>query len=373
MKYLIWFLALSASQFYVFKSGVPQPSHLLLIFIFIYFLFVCQKELFSVFKYEYVRPIVFFVVYAVTINVFFAALNLHLSFLFSILYFIFGIFSLSLILFYLVKNELNFKPIIFSLYLGLVILLVLCLFEIGRFDFFPRFNAFFNDPNQMAFWALCVAASFFLLSSIFKVNFIYVASSLIMLVLIILSSASRSALVGLLPMLLGLIILNKDYLKSMSTKLIGIFFGFVFIFYFIYLISGMEQTQYLIDRFVTADTDQQLSDRGYDRFSGYYQYLLFGAGQGDESRFNATHEIHSTWAGILFYYGLIGFSIFLYFILKIFFKLSLAEKLIYLSPLIYGFATFGARTPIFWVFIGIAIFAAYRRSKTKSILHRQRT
>ncbi|KAA0875742.1 hypothetical protein [Nitrincola tapanii] len=363
MKFILWFLAISASQFYVFKSGVPQPSHLLLILIFSYFLFADQRNIYSIFSYKYVKPVILFFLYALFVNIFFAVINFHISFIFSILYFLFGLLTLVFVLFSLAKNESNFKPIIFSLYAGLALLFSLTLLEIGRFDFFPRFNAFFNDPNQMAFWALCVAASFFLLSSVYKIKIIYVASASIMLVFIILSSASRSALVGLLPMLLGLIILNKDYFGSVSTKLFGMILGLFFTSYFIYTISGLEQTQYLMDRFVTTDTDQQLSDRGYDRFADYYQYLFFGAGQGADFRFNSTHEIHSTWAGIFFYYGLIGFYIFLHFILKIFFKLSFAEKFIYLSPLIYGFSTFGARSPIFWVFIAIAIFVVYKRVK----------
>ena len=255
----------------------------------------------------------------------------------------------------------------------LIVLFVLSFFKIGRFDFFPRYNAFFNDPNQMSFWALCVAASFFLLSSIFRINIIYVATAFVMLAFIILSSASRSALVGIIPMLLGLIILNKDYFKTVSTRFLGILFAFILLSYFIYSISGMEQTQYLMDRFVTTDTDLQLSDRGYDRFSDYYQYLIFGAGQGADFRFNSTHEIHSTWAGILFYYGFIGFSLFLFFISKIFFSLSLAEKLIFLSPLFYSFSTFGARTPIFWVFIAIAIFVVYKRLQLKLLVHKKKS
>lgn len=364
MKYVLWLLAISASQFYIFKSGVPQPAHLVIIALFFYYFYYSKQIVINIFSYNYVAPIGFFVLYAILINTIFGSINLDFSFVFSSVYFLFGLLTLVATFFSLVKDSNNVKPIMFSLYAGLLLLFIFSFLKVGRFDFFPRFNAFFNDPNQMAFWALCVSSSFFLLSSVYKTNVILVASSFVMLVFIILSSASRSALVGIIPVLLGLVILNKDYFTSISAKIVGIFFAFTFISYFIYSISGMEQTQYLMDRFVTTETDQQLSDRGYDRFSSYFEYLLFGAGQGADFRFNSTHEIHSTWAGVLFYYGFIGFSFFIYFLIKIFISLSLAEKLIFLSPLMYSFSTFGARTPIFWVFIAVAIFIAYQRGRS---------
>lgn len=363
MRFIILFLIIGCSQFYAFKSGVPQPSHILLLLTFC-IVFLINKNLLIFKRYSsFINSISLFIVYASCVNIIFLVLNLDVSFAYSISYYIFGYISVLTTLFFLSNEYYGVSKFAFALYAGLVILYILSLLGIGRFDFAPRFNAFFNDPNQMAFWSICVSGSIFMLANIRGLSFFVVVSTFILLVFIIISSASRSALVGLVPMLIGLILMNKSYFKSFFGRVISLFVAIIFVSVFLYLVSGLEQSQFFIDRVNDVDAAQQLSDRGYDRFK-FYEYLLFGAGQGADYRFGSSHEIHSTWAGVLFYYGAVGFLMLAVVISKIFFKLSTANKYIFLSPLLYSFSTFGARTPIFWVFLGVAIFSINNKKPT---------
>ena len=66
---------------------------------------------------------------------------------------------------------------------------------------------------------------------------------------------------------------------------------------------------YRISR-IGLDGDDNFNGRGYDRLVKYSQYLLFGAGEGDYSRFGYDIEIHSTLGNILMSYGIIGLLLF---------------------------------------------------------------
>jgi len=135
---------------------------------------------------------------------------------------------------------------------------------------------------------------------------------------------------------------------------------------FIYLYrEGFGQPQntrtrydYLKSRFVERDSDDSLEGRGYDRIWKFPACLLFGAGEGATDRFASKcyflGEIHSTWAGLLFNYGIIGFALFMAFLCSIF--RNLKDKRFFallLGPFIYGFFTYNLRNWYFWV--GLAI------------------
>lgn len=80
------------------------------------------------------------------------------------------------------------------------------------------------------------------------------------------------------------------------------------------------QAKYTVNRFNEKGLDDTFAGRGYDRICKYPEYLLFGAGEGAHYRFAEKSlflgEIHSSWAGVLFYYGIIDLYCSIYFCLK---------------------------------------------------------
>ena len=86
--------------------------------------------------------------------------------------------------------------------------------------------------------------------------------------------------------------------------------------------------------------------------------LLFGAVQGYDMRFKEVsvggvyHEIHSSFASPLFYYGVIGFGL-LYaaFYLLARDRLRGWQWLVFAAPFVYELTTYGLRTPVFWIML----------------------
>ena len=64
------------------------------------------------------------------------------------------------------------------------------------------------------------------------------------------------------------------------------------------------------------DSDDSLEGRGYYRINEYPQYWLFGAGEGEYSRFRHQRmEFHSTLGNIQVSYGIVGSLLFIIFML----------------------------------------------------------
>lgn len=335
------------SQFYILPSGFPQPGHWFgLILIGLSF---CLSFPSFPLKNNILILLFCFLIYAFLLNSFWAIKASDLSFLrdnFFILY----DFSIFISLSVLINNYSSSKRYIIIAGLGgFIFLLLVWHVGFGRYNFIPRYNGFFNDPNQMAFWILCVSAICILLAEtqIIRAMVLLLAFALIALTL------SRSGLLGIVPLAFGggILVLSRYSLHKGLLVFSVISILFVALAYFGYF----EFFGQSIERFRTTDFAAHADIRGYTRILKYPEYLFFGAGKGLDSRFGTNLEIHSTWVGLFFYYGIVGLGLVLLALYKIASRLAFAEKLLFLAPLAYGFATYGFRTPIFWVFL--AVFA----------------
>ena len=118
--------------------------------------------------------------------------------------------------------------------------------------------------------------------------------------------------------------------------------------------------------------DDSFSSRGYDRIWEFPQYLLFGAGEGAYDRFRRwdNQEFHSTFGTILFSYGLVGSTFFVWWMLKLY-RVSGIHYFAYLfPPVLYGVAHQGLRFSLLWLllaFLGIA--GQTRLQRTKPTTH----
>lgn len=341
------------SQFYIFSSGLPQPAHIFIGLSFLIF-FLLNKEI----KIKESKFLIIFVIYLTIVNLFFTFYRGDLSFIVSTVYWYFNLF-LFLILINLSQLNINrlFLYFKFIIPVSLAALILIWVIGAGRYYFNPRYNGYFNDPNQMAFWILCSCAIGLILFENIKYK-IFIYSSSLFLILI---TMSRSATLGFLILTFGLIFQSKNRLDFKILISLMSFFIAIASFFILFKFGFLDS---IITRFSEGieQNDEQASVRGFDLLIKYPEYLLLGAGQGAYYFFSPSgHEIHSTWFGILFYYGIIGFSIFIYFIYNIFKKLQFAEKIIFLGPMFYGFFTYNARTLAFWFLI--ALFILYSKSR----------
>ena len=103
------------------------------------------------------------------------------------------------------------------------------------------------------------------------------------------------------------------------------------------------------------DSDDNLAGRGYDRVLNHPEYLFFGAGEVDNSRFDSFlgGELHSSLANLLFSYGIIGVVLFLNIIIYII-KGNKFEYYYVLMPIfMYSLTHMGLRNPFFWIVLAI--------------------
>lgn len=343
-------LALFMSQFYFWSSGLPQFSHIFILLALL--IFFCKN---NKIKVSNVKIIFIFLAYVILVNLtWFMISGFETSYLVSIGYWIFN-FSLFLLLVNLKDENAGYflKVILRLIFFSYILEIFLWAVGLGKYSFSPRYNGFFNDPNQMAFWVLSTCSVYLYLSNR-KINNIiiyFLALFLIMLTL------SRSAILGFSLLTFAIIFKQKgDIFKKILLSL----FSLLLVLLLLVVLNRYGVFDSILARIMQGllEKDEQAEGRGFDILLNFPEYLLFGAGQGNYSLYSpAGNEIHSTWFGIFFYYGVFGLSIFLIFIYNIFRTLSFAEKILFLSPMLYGFTTYSARTTVFWFFIGVFVIA----------------
>jgi hypothetical protein len=111
---------------------------------------------------------------------------------------------------------------------------------------------------------------------------------------------------------------------------------------------------------VGVSSDDNLTARGYGRMVNYPQYLAFGAGDGEPSRWvlGQAKELHSSWGTILFAYGVLGFTLFVGLLVATA-RTTESTTFLYLFPLFfYGLTHQGLREPLFWVTLAMVLLSA---------------
>jgi hypothetical protein len=126
-----------------------------------------------------------------------------------------------------------------------------------------------------------------------------------------------------------------------------------------------------VDRFPDHDF---LEERGWGRIYDNPEYIVLGAGEGGTSRFSdaliGTHEIHSSAGMMIFSYGIIGTSLFLWFAWRLVRGAQVTASLM-LTPIVaYSFAHHGLRDSMLWMVLGI--FLTLKHDAANSIRARDR-
>lgn len=355
---LLLLIALFFSQFYTWSSGLPQISHIVIVLSILFYISKYYSINISDSKY-----LLIFVVYISLINLtWFLIDSFNISYLISSMYWIFN-YIFFVVCINLDKSHIDrfFSLILRIIALSYLVEIIIWILGLGRYEFYPRYNGLFNDPNQMAFWILSTCAIYIYLSSNrLKTTVVYsMALSLILLTL------SRSGMVGFGFLTLALIIKQPGNFK----KKVFLFIVFLALFFSITVVlAHYGFFDSIIVRFESGleEKESQSESRGFDAVANFPEMLIVGSGQGNYSRFIPTgNEIHSTWLGIVFYYGMIGASLFFVFLFNIYNRLSIADKIIFLSPMLYGFFTYSARTIVFWFFVSVFSLAVKYNANCK--------
>jgi len=328
------------SIFYVFPSGLPQPADLVVVWV------IALSLKFSRIKFFKGEIwLLFFFLYALLVNCIWA---INLS---SFALFMSNIYLLFNVLAYLVFRSLfwseskyfryAFMLVVNALFLELVFVFV------GQGG--VRSTGTFNNPNQLAYFSVCFTATALFMCTRLGLGIKWMTVVLALGWYLVLHSLSKAG-IGAFLIFSSMLLYRLGPLKSLLVVML--FISILFIFD----IPVMESAIYRMES-IGQDHDDSLSGRGYDRIINEFQYVFFGAGEGEYTRHQSVWggEIHSTFGTLLFSYGTVGLIIFSIFIYKAVVKrIGLIDSLIFLSPVFAYSATHnGLRFTPFWILLAL--------------------
>ncbi|WP_214480826.1 O-antigen ligase family protein [Bacillus sp. SM2101] len=370
--YVMYF---TLKPFYLFSSGSLQIADFILLATFGILLiglngkFLAPEPVMLILKVA-----LFFCLYVVFINVIWGIINQEWSAYFkNSLFYIFNFFAMLMVVgLYKVYDVAFLRASALAVQLSIITQFLLFIIY-GGFSS-SRMVLFFNNPNQLGYYAILIAALLLALKAyvIYKpLYFISLFSSLV----ICLISLSKAA------MLAYLLIFIPTLVKRFSMKN-GKWIKTLFILLLIIIPIGVVFQDEIVNNPLTTnvverinkigqDKDDSLGGRGYDRIFNHINYLIFGAGEGLYDRFESqiNKEIHSTIGNLVFSYGIVGLFIFIFII----FYIEKVEGFKNISSIIglmfYGLFHNGIRNTMLWIFLMILLIIAVdlKRSKMNNV------
>jgi hypothetical protein len=360
-----WLLAgfILLFPFYVFESGLPQPAHALLALACVIGLRPLAASLRTPDR-AVLLPLLLFTGYAAIVNGYHSIGATMSPADFPLVRSAYLFFNCAVFAVFLTSLRRG-GPGDLRFFVGCAVgsVVALALFSIAYPILeFGRLLAFFNNPNQLGYYALAMLAAglaFFErggmsapLAAVFTASCLYLT----------LRSLSVAAIVSIVVMLLLVgartARLRRPLAASLALSLVALAL-FAWFSGGGALPAALERRSDRLGRLVTRFAE----DRFLTWFVDHPQYLILGAGEGAAERFTTARaargaEVHSTVGVVLFAYGLPGAAFFLLFLWRMVragpaFVLSLVVPL-----LIYGLAHNGLRFSIVWFSLAVIYFTA---------------
>ena len=334
---------------YLFNEGTAQPADILLGAL---ALLIASPRSMLRFLSDHISLLALLVWIAV-VNLTWFAITAKLDMTYFILFYIFNaVIVMTVYTLRLRAPALFDRYMILALQASIVIQFVLVLM-----DSHTRAQGSFQNPNQLAYWAIAALSIYFVIrrniTRWIDLPFILLANYCVF------ASLSRAGFISCLMMLLVWAWLA---LRTTFQRLAGGLFAAL-------LLIGAWQGGLVSEYIERSDTAQKFENRletktdtdlgegrNYNRIAEFYEYTIFGAGEGYYSRFEPAYvvaiEIHSSFATMLFSYGIIGLGLFLAFLYSVVRPLPLSLSFYLIPSLIYGITHQGLRFTFFWVLIG---------------------
>jgi len=377
----LFLVALLLSPLYLWKSGLPQASHFVAAAAIGYrYTFLKPKQVY--FETSWIAQLLF-LVYSFLVAAIVYVTHTDINTLIAPLYYIFGFLVFVEIV--TIYSEKGKKFLTYTLWLHIIILvavIILSIFGIGRSYISEsaglRMTFGFNNPNQMANWVIWFVVIISTTGRAVYRSWLPGIIGLLIGAVLVYFTMSRSGFVGIAVIVafylaLGLRNYISWYINHQNRRmkrwiflvttiiicLMAIVIVVMVVNYMNNATTGVAGLDKIINRVINTDFNRQIQLRGYDRLWKYPEYLLFGAGEGARERFaektsHVFYEIHSSWAGLLFNYGLVGFALFSGFLLSLLKKIKLTWfKFILLAPFFFGLTNYNIRNWYFW--IGLAL------------------
>lgn len=361
-SHYIWAIYLIAYPFYLLPEGNPQLADL---FGAILIIVNIKSILTSISSNRYTKFLFLFVVYTIIINTIWMLIIGDIKIIKNSVFYLYSFFMM-LFIFNRLKDtsflEITFKALSISLIVQAI------LFPFIK-DQGVRTQMFFNNPNQLALWGLCLLAIVYVINRVLDKKSALTIPLLILCTMFILISASRAALAGAIIFWVFFIIKSK---KNLIVFAILSVMAIIIIDYnFEIDLKNFAALEYNMDRFSnnTISGNQGIGTRGFQRIGQNPQYLIFGAGEGAFERFNETIELHSIFANILFCYGIIGLFFYLGAFKSLAVKLSRETMAVIFPVVLFAAVHMTLRLPLFWITLLFVLYLHEENNRRNNSLN----
>lgn len=227
----------------------------------------------------------------------------------------------------------------------------------------PRFNGSFNNPNQMGFY-LTFVCCFFLVSIKYRILPVWISRAMILISGGFLLYTGSLAAVFVIPFLavswivfdapkIKAIILSVVLFVSLFFLLDGIANQFVDLSFFEQSRVAVRAQNDLVEKIGRFSSGERM--RGHEVFLFAPENVLWGVGRGANGRFGGEHEIHSTIAGVLYSYGLVG-SLFFFAFFKNLIKWRVDHVMVIAPMWVWSVFHYTLNYPMFWL-LHVFLFA----------------
>lgn len=364
-KYIYWsqlffFGAVIFKQFYFFPSGGMQIGDVLFVLSFC-LLFISRKKEKKNFVGKNLRYVVFLLC-VVIINLFYSVAYESMSFLVSTMYYIYN--ALVMYTFWQYMEDSSFlNKFATTLKIAMSIQLIVYICNMGRWYLGLRYMGTFNDPNQFAFFVFSIAILLVIidLRSKQKINYLWI----IIAFFLVSRSSSVGVFLGLCILCLGSILFSRNNKKAMVLNIVSIIFALMLMLVLVehmptFITSSDVYLRFMqkINKFGLNDSVDYysgfgvlLEERGWHRIVEYPGKIIYGAGEGLLNRFGGNLEVHSSFLGLLFYYGIVPTVCLFSWILNKAKKIEKKYWFIYLAFFVEALFLNNTRQPFFWIIL----------------------
>jgi hypothetical protein len=346
---VLWAVFLAGVPFYVLESGLPQPAYIVmsLLFASVAYRAIARNEwrAFASMADLYL-PLAMFVLYVLSVS---SAWYLYAGdhrMMFYPAYYLFNFVTYCSVVTLSSQLGSRFesftaKCLVFTLLLQLMLVPFVSKPET------IRQALFFNNPNQLGYYALLSCSILLVLREKASLPWTWTAVGAGVAALLCLVSLSRSAIGSLLLLLVLAFRSRPRYLIA------GVAIAAVVLLVAWFALPEIARNRMFMS---SIEIDDSFAGRGYDRIANHPKYLILGAGEGSFDRFDSflDGEIHSSVGTLAFSYGIPGVVLMGAFIMRVVMRSRRGSWLLLMPALFYGLTHQGLRFAMLWVLLAVA-------------------
>ncbi|PMR71866.1 hypothetical protein [Halomonas heilongjiangensis] len=370
------FVAICLSPIYIFSSGNPQPTDMAWAMFVMSMLLLSPGHLVAQFKKDaFSFVLVCLGAWVVFVSIVNAIYYNDGGIFLPAIYYVYNILVAVCLLTFLGRHGERYrKVLITSIVCAVLVVLLYWSYDVMLSS--RRAIGPFNNPNQLAYFSLLMAGMLILLTKVERLASTGNTIVLGVLTLYLMSAASLTALAAFFMVALGLLLKLKTSFSRTTTRLLVIALLLVPFFYAVLSTSfGNEIHRMLFGRvdLIERKIENVGDSRGYNRILEYPEHVILGAGERGRDRFGYRQEIHSSFATMLFSYGVVGLMLFLAVLWLSFIKGRAPHFFILLAPALYSLTHQGLRFTLFWVFLVIVYWTSMQLASKADARRRSAT